>query len=58
MLAKVYLNDVSLASAAAVPFMLIISRFIQDEEVQEFMIKFETICLSMMMGLEKNAEEL
>jgi hypothetical protein len=26
--------------------------------MQEFIIKFETICLSMLMGLEKNAEEL
>jgi hypothetical protein len=26
--------------------------------MQEFIIKFETICFSMLMGLEKNAEEL
>jgi hypothetical protein len=26
--------------------------------MQEFIIKFETICFSMLMGLEKNAEQL
>jgi hypothetical protein len=26
--------------------------------MQEFVIKFETICFSMLLGLEKNAEEL
>ncbi len=58
LLAKVYLNEVTYSSAASVPFVLISSRFINDEGMQEFIIKFETICLSMLMGLEKNAEEL
>jgi hypothetical protein len=58
MLAKVYLNEVVYSSAAAVPFIQACSRFIHDEQMQEFLIKFETICLSMLMGLEKNAEEL
>lgn len=58
LLAKVYLNEVTYASAARVPFVMICSRFIADEAMQEFIIKFETICLSMLMGLEKNAEEL
>jgi hypothetical protein len=58
LLAKIYLNEVTYSSAAAVPFVLICSRFINDEQMQEFIIKFETICFSMLMGLEKNAEEL
>mmetsp|Transcript_30215 Transcript_30215/g.29506 ORF Transcript_30215/g.29506 Transcript_30215/m.29506 type:complete len:304 (-) Transcript_30215:876-1787(-) len=58
LLAKIYLNDVSFASAAKVPFLELCSRFSHDEQIQEFIIKFETICLSMLMGLEKNAEEL
>ncbi len=56
LLAKVYLNEVTYASAAKVPFVMICSRFIQEESMQEFLIKFETICLSLLMGLEKNAE--
>ena len=58
LLAKIYLNDVVYSSAASVPFILVCSRFMQEEAMQEFVVKFETICLSMLMGLEKNAEEL
>jgi hypothetical protein len=58
LLAKIYLNDVSYASAACIPFMNICQKFINEEALQEFIIKFITICLSMLMGLEKNAEEL
>ena len=58
LLAKAYLNDVTYASAASVPFMLICSKFIHEEACLEFIIKFITIGLSMLMGLEKNAEEL
>jgi hypothetical protein len=52
LLAKTYLNDVSYSSAASVPFVQLCSRFINDEAMQEFIIKFETICFSMLMGLE------
>lgn len=58
MLAKVYLNEVVYSSAAAVPFIQTCSRFLFDDQMQEFIIKFETICLSMLMGLERNAEDL
>lgn len=58
LLAKIYLNDVSYASASSVPFMLVCSKFINDESMQEFVIKFLTIGFSMLMGLEKNAEEI
>jgi hypothetical protein len=58
LLAKIYLNDVVLSSAASVPLMLLCSRFLQDEAMLEFITKFETICLASLMNLEKNAEEL
>jgi hypothetical protein len=58
LLAKVYLNEPTIASAASVPLMLLCSRFNQnDEQMQEFIVKFETICLASLMNLEKNAEE-
>jgi hypothetical protein len=58
LLAKIYLNEVTYSSAAAVPFIQICSKYINDEQMLEFILKFETICFSMLMGLEKNAEEL
>jgi hypothetical protein len=58
LLAKVYLNEPTIASAASVPLMLLCSRFNQnDEQMQEFIVKFETICLASLMNLEKDAEE-
>jgi hypothetical protein len=58
LLAKVYLNEPTIASAASVPLMLLCSRFNLDDQMQEFIIKFETICLASLMNLERNAEEL
>lgn len=58
LLAKVYLNEPTISSAASVPLMLLCSRFNQnDEQMQEFIVKFETICLASLMNLEKDAEE-
>ena len=57
LLAKVYLNEPTIASAASVPLMLLCSRFNLDDQMQEFIIKFETICLASLMNLEKDAEE-
>jgi hypothetical protein len=57
LLAKVYLNEPTIASAASVPLMLLCSRFNLDDHMQEFIIKFETICLASLMNLEKDAEE-
>jgi hypothetical protein len=57
LLAKVYLNDPVLSSAASVPLMLLCSRFIAEDQMQEFIVKFQTICLASLMNLEKNAEE-
>ena len=56
--AKVYLNEVVYASAAKTPFMMLSSRFLSDEQMIDFLTKFITICLSLLLGLEKNAEEL
>jgi hypothetical protein len=58
LLGKVYLNDPVLASAACVPLILLFSRYTLDEAMQEFIVKFETVCLASLMGLEKNADEL
>jgi hypothetical protein len=57
LLAKVYLNEPTIASAASVPLMLLCSRFNLDDQMQEFIVKFETICLASLMNLEKDAEE-
>ena len=58
LLGKIYLNDIVLAQAACVPLMLLCSRFNLDEAMQEFIVKFETVCLASMMNLEKNGEEV
>jgi hypothetical protein len=58
LLGKLYLNDVVMASSASVPFMLLCSRFSLDERMQDFITKFETVCLASLMNLEKNADEL
>jgi hypothetical protein len=46
LLARIYLNDVCNASAACVPFIMICSRFIDDTQCQEFILKFMTISLN------------
>jgi hypothetical protein len=46
LLARQYLNDVCSASAAAVPFMLLSSRFMGTLQAQEFIMKFITISLN------------
>lgn len=45
-MARIYLNDVCNASAAAVAFIMLCSRFIDDASCQEFILKFITICLN------------
>ena len=58
LLGRLYLNEVTLSSAASVPLMLLSSRFHQDEAMHAFIVKFETECLATLMNLERNAEEL
>lgn len=55
LLGRVYLNEIVLSSAAAVPLMILCSRFNLNENMQDFIIRFETECLSNLMNLEKNA---
>ena len=52
-LAKIYLNDPNFSSAASSPFMLIASKFGEQEQVKDFLIKFLTIALSMLLTVEK-----
>ena len=52
------MSDLVNASAASVPLMLLCSRFNLDEAMMEAIVKFETLCLSSLMSLEKNADEL
>jgi len=52
LLARHYLNDVCNASAAAVPFMIICSRFCNEFTCQEFILKFITICLNQLLALD------
>ena len=57
LLAKVYINDVTLSTSASVPLMLLCSKFNLNDAMQDFIVKFETVCLANLMNLERNAEE-
>ena len=52
-LAKIYLNDQAYAQWWSRPLMMLISRFINDAGVREFLVKFMTVSLSMLLALEK-----
>ena len=52
-MAKIYLNDLVFATAAANPLMLVASKFHEAEPIKDFLIKFVTICMSMLTQLEK-----
>ena len=58
LMGKIYINDIVHAQAASIPLMLLCSRFNLDESMQEFITKFETVCLASLMNLEKNGEEI
>ena len=53
MLAKVYINENTYSNAAAVPFMLVSSRFLDTPPVRDFLIKFTSLTSNMLLGLEK-----
>ena len=52
-MAKIYLNDLIFASAASNPLMLVASKFHESEPVKDFLLKFVTICMTMLSQLEK-----
>lgn len=52
-LAKIYLNDQSYAQSCSRPLMMLISRYMNDKGVREFLVKFLTVSLSMLLALEK-----
>lgn len=52
-LAKIYLNDQSYAQCCSRPLLMLISRFVNDNGVREFLVKFLTVSLSMLLALEK-----
>lgn len=58
LLCKLYLRDPVLASAASQPLLRLFARFLTDDAMQEFLVKFARLCLSSLEGLERNAEEL
>jgi hypothetical protein len=58
LIGKIYINETVLSQAASVPLMLLCSRFNLDEAMQDFITKFETLCLASLMNLEKNGEEI
>jgi hypothetical protein len=51
------LNDVCNASAAAVPFMMVCSRFIEAVQCQEFILKFITISLNQLLQITNDGPE-
>lgn len=52
-LAKIYLNDQAYSQCCGKPLMMLISRFVNDNGVREFLVKFLTVSLSMLLALEK-----
>jgi len=52
-LAKIYLNDQAYAQCCSRPLMMLISRFIKDNGVRDFLVNFLTVSLSMLLALEK-----
>jgi hypothetical protein len=56
LLARQYLNDVCSASAAAVPFMLLSSRFMGTLQCQEFIMKFITISLNQLLQIDNTQD--
>ena len=49
LLARQYLSDVTNASAASVPFIMICSRYMDTIQCQEFIIKYITISLNQLL---------
>ena len=56
-MAKIYLNDLVYAGCAGIVFMQIASRFLQYDEIFDFITKFMTMCFAMLPGLEKPKEK-
>ena len=56
-LAKIYLNDLSYASCAGVVFAQVAKRFNQNDKIKEFIIKYLTVSISMLLTVEKPAED-
>ena len=56
-IAKVYFSDVCFANAARLPFMLIVNRFADDEEMHEFVEKVVALALGTLLRLEKRVKE-
>ena len=56
-LAKIILNDLSYASCAGVVFAHVASRFNQIDQIKEFIIKYLTVSISMLLTVEKLAED-
>ena len=53
-MAKSYLNENALdfQTSAAIPLMLVITRFLDHEATQEFVVKFLTIALETLTSIE------
>lgn len=50
---KVYLNNAVFARFSSLPILAIISRFLENETLQEFVIKFVKVALAMFYASEK-----
>jgi hypothetical protein len=51
--AKIYINDLDWASACSVPFMIIVSRFLDSPAIREFIKQFIQIAFSELPDLQK-----
>ena len=56
-MAKIYLNDLCYATSASVPFLSVARRFITNEAVFDFLVKFMTMIFSMLPNLDKIKKE-
>ena len=53
LLFKTYLNDLIFAQSCLIPILNLIQRFIDEEIIQEFVIKFIKVALAMFYANEK-----
>jgi hypothetical protein len=52
LLSRIYIHDYIFTKAASIPFMLITSRFVDAEPIQEFVVKFVKLGLKMITEFE------
>jgi len=55
---KLFINNIWWASACSLPFLVCCSRFIHEDPVVNYLIKFTDLAIPMLVDLEKDAYEI